>query len=129
MSQRYTYLHHPTCSKATTAAKLVDEQIPGLYKRIDYLDNPPTTEELTAILNLMDEQDLRLVVRTENLTSDEKNPVEKGLDVQSLVSLLQVDISRLQRPILVDHVLGKATVGRPMERLHVILALKGQSHF
>ncbi|KAI9207760.1 uncharacterized protein BJ171DRAFT_491378 [Polychytrium aggregatum] len=116
---RYTYYHHPTCSKAAGCSSYLQKTIPGRFVLINYVETPVDRQTLRAVLSQMDIDDLRLAIRTENLAPEAKLQVENAtLDsVDAFLALLDEDPARLQRPIVVDHELKKAVVGRPLDRI------------
>jgi arsenate reductase len=112
-----TIYHNPRCSKSRETLKLLGEN--GIAPDVvEYLKHPPTTEELTAIL-----QKLNLKPR-ELMRTKEAEYKENGLDDQSLsdAELIEAMIripKLIERPIVLAN--DKAAVGRPPENVLNIL--------
>lgn len=106
-----------SCSKSNQTLKLLQDK--GFQPTIiDYLDNPPTIDELKTIVKQLGIPTIDLLRRTEPVF------VEAGLDVDDLTEndLLEAITgcpSLLQRPIVVYK--GKAALGRPAENILDIL--------
>jgi arsenate reductase (glutaredoxin) len=107
---------NPSCSKCRSALSLLEER--GMQAdAIHYLDEPPTVTDLRALMQLLDIDDPRQLMRT-------AEPVyaELGLDQAAGDALLEA-ITRhpilLERPIVV--VGDRAVVARPPERLLELL--------
>jgi arsenate reductase (glutaredoxin) len=111
-----TVWHNPRCSKSRGACGLLDEHGTAIAVR-RYLDDPPTRAELDELLTMLDVDDVREVVRT-----DEKVYRELGLAEASDEDLLDAIVAHpilLQRPIVV--VGERAVIARPPERLFDLL--------
>jgi arsenate reductase len=103
---------NPSCSKCRTALALLEER----HVQVDtirYLDEPPTVADLQGLMQLLDIDDPRLMMRTGEATY-----AELALADQEGDALLEA-ISRhpilLERPIFV--VGNRAVIARPPERL------------
>jgi arsenate reductase (glutaredoxin) len=109
--------YNPSCSKCRSALSILDER--GVQADVvRYLDEAPTHEDLELLMQLLDIDDPRLMMRT-----GEPAYAELGLnDDSSRDDLLDAITTRpilLERPIFV--VDGRAVVGRPPERVLEIL--------
>jgi len=106
-----------SCSKSKQTLKLLHDK--GFQPTIiDYLDNPPTINELKIILTQLCIPAIDLLRRTEPVF------IEAGLDIDDLTEndLLEAITgcpSLLQRPIVTYK--GKAALGRPAENILDIL--------
>jgi len=117
MSETVTIYHNPRCSKSRATLELLRSQ--DLEPEIvEYLNTPPTREELTAILGMlgMEPRDL--------MRKKEKEYTEAGLDNPELTrdELIDamIEFPRLiERPIVIHG--GRATLGRPPEQVLDIL--------
>jgi arsenate reductase (glutaredoxin) len=107
---------NPRCSKCRTARGMLEER--GIEANIiEYLDIPPTVDELRTLMGLLGLADPRLMMRT-----GEDVYGELGLAEQSGDALLEAMAAHpilLERPIVVHN--GRAVIARPAERLLEIL--------
>jgi len=107
---------NPSCSKCLTALALLQEHHVQA-DTIRYLDEPPTVAELESLMQLLDIDDPRLMMRT-----GEAMYAELALADQEGAALIEA-ISRhpilLERPIFV--VGDRAVIARPPERLLELL--------
>jgi arsenate reductase (glutaredoxin) len=104
--------HNPRCSKSRAAKQLVDER--GVeYVERRYVDQPPTAEELDAVLAALGMQPWELARLSE--------PVARDLGMQDwphdrarwIAAMVEHPIL-IERPILVADD-GRAVLGRPPE--------------
>lgn len=114
---KVTILHNPRCSKSRQALELLQQR--GITLQIvEYLDTPPTLEELERILSLLALEPRELMRRDEaeykQLQLD--NP---ALDRQQLIAAMQTHPRLIQRPIVLNG--EKAIIGRPPENVLSIL--------
>lgn len=119
MSTRYTYYHHPYCTKAAQAKKYLETVCD--VETIDYTVSIPSVGQLRAVAEMMDAENIREMVRENTLTKAEKEIVANGTIDERLEILVRDIPELLQRPILVDHKLGIAVVGRPFSRIEELL--------
>ena len=112
-SNTITIYHNPRCSKSRQTLSLLEEN--GLHPDIvKYLDNPPSEEELSAILEMLGLEPRDL------MRKHETEYKQAGLDDESLerVELIRRMVANpkvIERPIVVAN--GKAAIGRPPERV------------
>lgn len=110
-----TIYHNPRCSKSRQTLELVREQ--GVEPVIvEYLDTPPTVDELTDILAKLGKSAADIVRK--------KEAKEEGIDVAALdnAALIQALVAHpraIERPIVVKG--DKAAMGRPPESVLDIL--------
>lgn len=109
-----TIYHNPRCSKSRKTLSLIEDK--GITPTIiNYLETPPSAQELADILTKMGKSPRDI------LRSKEAN--EEGIDVASDdMSLLEAIASHpraLERPIVVSG--NKAILGRPPEAVLEIL--------
>lgn len=112
-----TIYHNPRCSKSRKTLQLLEEKAVSV-DIIDYLNHPPSTQELADIL-----KKLKLSAR-DLLRTGESDYKEQGLKDTSLSDddLLQAMIrypKLIQRPIVLYN--NKAAIGRPPESVLEIL--------
>lgn len=115
--QAVTIFHNPRCSKSRATLGLLQER--GLQPRVvEYLETPPSAEQLQRILELLGLQPRELI------RSNEAEYRELGLDDPSLsrAQLIQAMVEHprlIQRPIVLSE--GRAALGRPPESVLEIL--------
>lgn len=112
-----TLYHNPRCSKSRAALALLEEN-EVTPKLVLYLDNPPTTKELQALLDKLGMQ-LDEIVRRGEAEFD-----ELGLGDSSLSDSIKLDLvckhpRLIQRPIAVRG--DRAIIGRPPENVLQLL--------
>lgn len=102
--------HNPRCSKSRQAKVLLEDM--GVDAEVrEYLKEPPTRDELEALLAALDLDDPRAIVRT-----GEDAYKQLGLADATADELLDAVVDNpilLQRPIVVRD--GRAVIGRPPE--------------
>jgi len=110
-----TIYHNPRCSKSRQTLELIRGR--GFEPSIvEYLDTPPTAEELTAILKKLGKRAADIVRK--------KEAAEEGIDLASLdeaglIQALAAHPRAIERPIVVKGT--KARMGRPPESVLDIL--------
>ena len=108
--------HNARCSKSRQAKALLEEEGVDLEVR-EYLKEPPTRAELEALVDALDLEELRQVVRT-----GEDAYAQLGLaeaDDDELLDAMVDNPILLERPILVRG--DRAVVGRPPEDVRRLL--------
>lgn len=113
-----TIYHNPRCSKSRQTLDLMRNQgVEPLV--IEYLKTPPSRAQLLEILQLLGIGPRALLRRGEEeytaLNLD--NP---GLSDDALIDAMVAHPKLIERPIVIHN--GKATIGRPPERVLEILA-------
>lgn len=107
-----TVWHNPRCSKSRGAlALLADRDVTVAERR--YLDDPPTREEVEALLAALGTDDPRAAMRT-----GERIYRELGLadaDRDALLDAIVAHPILLERPVVVRG--DAAVIGRPPERV------------
>lgn len=109
--------HNNRCSKSRATLALLEER-GCVCDVVNYLDTPPSIEELTQLLGMLD------MTPRELLRKGETEYLELGLDDPTLSdSVLIAAMSEhprlIERPIVVAN--GKAAIGRPPESVLSIL--------
>jgi arsenate reductase (glutaredoxin) len=112
-----TIYHNPRCRKSRETLKLLEDR--GIRpKIINYLETPPSVQELKKILKLLKLMPMELVRRkeTEFKTAKLDRPGISDADViQAMVKYPKL----IERPIVIAG--QKATLGRPPENVLKIL--------
>ena len=110
---KVTILHNPRCSKSRNSLALLKEQ--GIEPDVRlYLENPPTEDELTSILEML------AISAKDLLRRGEPEYKELGLGNQNLseqqfIQLMIKHPKLIERPIVIAG--GKAVIGRPPEQV------------
>lgn len=109
--------HNPRCSKSRATLELLRER--GIEPEIiQYLDTPPSADELSGILELLG-KDPRELMRKGEAEYAENKLEEPGLSRDALISAMVAHPRLIERPIVLAN--GKAAVGRPPESVLEIL--------
>ncbi len=109
--------HNPRCSKSRQTLQLL-EQHDIQPKVIDYLNNPPSVDELRDLLHQLGFISARELMRS-------KETIYKELDLASvtdeneLLDAMTAHPKLIERPVVVCN--GKARLGRPPEAVLDIL--------
>ena len=112
-----TILHNPRCTKSrATLALLTDRGIEPTI--VDYLNEPPSIEELAKIIGMLGSS-ARGLIRTEEPEYRELGLDDESLSERDLVAAMCEHPRLIQRPIVVTN--GKAAIGRPPEAILGIL--------
>lgn len=110
-----TIYHNPRCSKSRQTLELVREQ--GIEPEIvEYLDTPPSADELKAILKKLGKTAAEIVRKKE---AKEEGIDVGALDEDALIKALVAHPRAIERPIVVKG--AKARMGRPPESVLEIL--------
>jgi arsenate reductase len=117
MTDKVTIYFNPKCSKCRLSLELLEQQ--GQQTEvIEYLNTPPDAATLESILDMLGLEPREL------MRKHEKEYTEAGLDNPDLsrAELIQAMIENpriIERPVIIKD--GKATIGRPPERILDIL--------
>lgn len=110
-----TIWHNPRCSKSRRALALIQEQ--GHEPEIiEYLENPPSTDELKKVAELLGKGPDEFIRKGEKVY---KELELKGSDDQTLFAAMSGNPILIERAIVFAN--GKAVVGRPPEDVLEIL--------
>ena len=116
MSQ-ITIYHNPRCSKSRQTLALLQER--GLEPEVvRYLETPPDTTTLRALLNLLGLAPRALMRRKETPYKD-LNLADESLSEAELIAAMVANPVLIERPIVTAN--GKAAIGRPPEQVLSIL--------
>ena len=103
--------HNPRCSKSRADLELLRER--GIEPTvINYLDTPPTADELRALLAMLGVS-ARELLRTGEPEYADLGLADAGKSEDQLVDAMAVHPRLIERPIFVHA--GRAVVGRPPE--------------
>ncbi|MDA1090372.1 MAG: arsenate reductase (glutaredoxin) [Proteobacteria bacterium] len=110
-----TIYHNPRCSKSRQTLALLGER--GIEPDIiEYLETPPSVEELTNILSMLGIGPRELLRKKEAKEAGLDDP---GLDDAALIKAMVANPIVIERPIVINN--GKAALGRPPESVVNIL--------
>lgn len=110
--------HNPRCSKSRATLQILEdhEQSPQI---VDYLEEPPSPEELKRIIGLLGVEARDLLRTTEQVYRDADLDDDSLSDDEIIEAICEYP-ALLQRPIVVCG--ERAVIGRPPERVLDILA-------
>jgi arsenate reductase len=108
--------HNPRCSKSRDCLAFMDGN-QQTYEVINYLDTPPTADELKAIIKKLGIKPIELV-RTKELLWNEKFKGRKLTNAQLIKAMVKYPIL-IERPIVVNG--DKAVIARPVENAKSII--------
>lgn len=109
--------HNTHCSKSRATLALL-EQCGEQVEVINYLQTPPTANELAALLGQLG-MSARQLLRTGEAEYATLHLDDPALDEQALIAAMVAHPKLIERPIVVAN--GKAAIGRPPEAVLDIL--------
>lgn len=112
-----TIYHNSRCSKSRATLALIEDKTDNLTI-IDYLDTPPTLDELKNIITLLGFTSARQLMRTGEAVYKElqlKSEENESLLLQAMINNPKL----IERPIVLAN--GKAKIGRPPESVLTII--------
>ena len=110
-----TIYHNPRCSKSRKTLELIQDK--GVEPEIvEYLNTPPSADELKAILQKLGKSASEIVRKKE---AKEEGIDVGALDEDALIEALSAHPRAIERPIVVKG--GKAVMGRPPENVDDLL--------
>lgn len=111
-----TIWHNPRCSKSRATLKLLEDS--GIEVEIrEYLEAPPSVEEIRAVLAALDIAAIGLV-RTGEVAFREGG-LTRASEGDDLVTAMAANPILIERPVVI--VGGKAAIGRPPEAVLSLL--------
>jgi arsenate reductase len=115
---RLVIYHNPSCSKSRETLQILENS--NLSPTIvEYLENPPTRQELKKIIEMLGISARDLLRTTEQIYADAKLDREALSEDEIIASICQYP-ALLQRPIVVSG--DRAVIGRPPARVLEIIA-------
>jgi len=109
--------HNPRCSKSRQTLELLEEK--GIQPRIiRYLDTPPDSDELRALLQMLDLPP-RALLRTGEAEYAELGLADPAKTDDEIIAAMAAHPRLIERPVFVHR--GRAVIGRPPETVLDIL--------
>jgi arsenate reductase len=105
--------HNPRCSKSRQTLQLIAEAAQEV-EVIEYLQNPPTVEELRVVVSLLGIA-ARDLVRVGEVAFRDLDVDLSILSDDAVIELIVANPILMQRPIVVGN--GTAIIGRPPENV------------
>lgn len=108
--------HNPKCSKSRQTLQLLRDRSfdPEI---LEYLKNPPETDEIAAVLKMLDISPRELMRTSESIYRERDLADEK--DDAALINAMSTYPILIERPVVIHD--GKAMIGRPPEAVLTIL--------
>ena len=115
---RLVMYHNPSCSKSRETLQILENNnlCPTV---IEYLDNPPTRQELKKIIEMLGISARDLLRTTEQIYED-ANLDSDAISEDQIIAEICAHPVLLQRPIVVSG--DRAVIGRPPARVLEIIA-------
>jgi arsenate reductase len=111
-----TIYHNPRCSKSRQTLELIKSK--GIEPEVNlYLDNPPSAEKLTELLQKLGIKANQLVRKSEAYYKDNLKGVE--ITDKQLIEVMMKNPKLIERPIVVAG--DRAALGRPPEAVLEII--------
>lgn len=116
ISSTRIYLN-PNCTKCRLSMQLLDSK--GINPEVtEYLNEPPSFDELNEILDLLSIEP-RQLMRQHEAPYKELNLADKTVNRDTLIQAMIDNPILIERPIIIHN--GKAIIGRPPEKILDIL--------
>jgi len=117
MTDSIKIYHNPRCSKSRMTMALLTEK--GVQANVvEYLQSPPSKQELDDILNMLKLQP-RQLMRTHEAEYKDNNLADESLSRDQLIEAMVKFPKLIERPIVISN--GKAAIGRPPETVLSII--------
>lgn len=108
--------HNPRCTKSRHGLALLEESGKE-FEVVKYLDNIPSKEELTSIINKLEISPIELVRKNEAIWKE--NYKGKELSDAEIIEAMIQNPKLIERPIIINN--NKAVIGRPTENINTII--------
>lgn len=108
--------HNPRCRKSREGLQILEESGKD-FEIVKYLENTPTKEELSDIIELLGIKPIDLVRKNESIWKE--NYKNKQLSDKEIITAMTENPKLIERPIVVNK--NKAIVGRPPENIKKII--------
>lgn len=104
--------HNNRCSKSRCGLQILEESGKD-FEIVKYLEDVPSVEELTTIINQLKMQPIDLVRKNEPIWKS--NYKGKDLSNSDIIKAMVDNPKLIERPIVING--NKAVIGRPPERI------------
>lgn len=111
-----TIYHNTRCRKSRETLAILEENKEDIVI-INYLEVPPSEEELIKIIGLLEISPIELVRKNEAIWKE--NFKGNEYNDQELITILHKNPKLIERPIVIKN--NKAIIGRPPENVQKIL--------
>lgn len=108
--------HNPRCSKSRQGLELL-ENSGKQFEIVKYLENIPSNEALTSIIEKLQIQPIELVRKNEAIWKE--NYKGKELSDLEIIDAMIQNPKLIERPIVINNT--KAAIGRPLENIQNII--------
>ena len=110
MSNNVIIYHNPRCSKSRETLKLLEDK--GIEPSvIKYLETPPDIDTLKNIIDMLNIEDPRDLMRKHETEYKENNLDDPSLSKDKLIQAMITHPRLIERPIVISG--NKAEIGRP----------------
>ncbi|TLP77612.1 arsenate reductase (glutaredoxin) [Maribacter sp. ACAM166] len=108
--------HNPRCRKSREGLEIL-ENSGKKFEVVKYLEDIPTKEELTSVINCLDIKPINLVRKTESIWK-EKFKSQTLSDVEIIEAMIAYP-KLIERPIVVND--NRAVIGRPATKIVALI--------
>nr|WP_199158054.1 arsenate reductase (glutaredoxin) [Pedobacter sp. ASV2] len=108
--------HNNKCSKSRAALAVLNESGKD-FELVNYLQHPPTEEELASLINKLGIKPFELIRKGETIYT-EKYKGKDLSDAEWIEAMVQ-NLILIERPIIVNG--DKAVIARPTEKIQEVL--------
>lgn len=110
--------HNPRCRKSRETLKIIQERSDDKIEIREYLKNPPSVEELSQIIKMLDITPVDLIRKGEKEYKDHIKGKEFTND--EIIALMTTHPKIIERPVVIKDK-KHAVMGRPPENVNSIL--------
>jgi len=108
--------HNNRCSKSRQGLEILKNSNQQ-FEIVNYLETPPTINELKEILKMLNFTPIQLVRKNESIWKEKYEG--KDLDAEAIIKAMVENPKLIERPIIVKD--NKAVIGRPPENIKNLL--------
>lgn len=108
--------HNPRCSKSRECVAHFEDTEQDI-QIINYLKNPPSSEEIRELLLKLKMEPIDLVRKEEKVWKEEFS--SKQLDNDDIINAMALNPILIQRPIVIVN--DKAVIARPLENIKSLI--------
>jgi arsenate reductase len=108
--------HNPRCKKSREGLAIL-ENAGKQFEIVKYLEDTPSVETLTKIINLLGIPPVQLVRKSEKIWKE--NYKGKELTALEIIKAMSANPKLIERPIVINN--NRAVIGRPPENISAII--------